>query len=306
MELKDIGIKYRHTGFYLKKKKAMQNLEPEAAASAAPEKIFSPKAHAGQFRNPNVPAIEISDGRFTVKIAETRAEREAALRLRYKVFNIELGGEADSPGAIDRDEFDLDSHHLIVRRDRTGETVGVYRLRTLEIAGTPAGFYSATEFFLEDLPAEILQQSVEIGRAAVAKNFRRKNVLFLLWKGLAEYIKATNKRFLFGCCSLFSNDYAEGRAVYKTLETENHLCPNRFVRARENFKFTDKEKLAAAAEASLKKEFDLPHLFRLYLRIGAKVCSQPVIDRDFGTIDFFVIFDVENLDPRYRRVFFEN
>ena len=41
----------------------------------------------------------------------------------------------------------------------------------------------------------------------------------------------------------------------------------------------------------------------MYLRIGARVCGPPMIDREFGTIDFFVVFDVADLSSKYRRMF---
>ena len=48
----------------------------------------------------------------------------------------------------------------------------------------------------------------------------------------------------------------------------------------------------------------IPKLFRVYLRHGALVCSPPVIDRRFKTIDFLVIFDVTTLDEKRFRTFF--
>jgi putative hemolysin len=48
----------------------------------------------------------------------------------------------------------------------------------------------------------------------------------------------------------------------------------------------------------------LPQLFEIYLRIGAKICGEPVIDRQFKTIDFFVIVDVKNMRDKYYRMFF--
>jgi putative hemolysin len=48
----------------------------------------------------------------------------------------------------------------------------------------------------------------------------------------------------------------------------------------------------------------LPKLFETYLRIGARVCGEPVIDRQFKTIDFFVIVDVKNIPDKYFRMFF--
>jgi putative hemolysin len=38
--------------------------------------------------------------------------------------------------------------------------------------------------------------------------------------------------------------------------------------------------------------------------MGAKVCSEPAIDREFGVIDFLIVLDVENLDDRTRRRMF--
>lgn len=51
-------------------------------------------------------------------------------------------------------------------------------------------------------------------------------------------------------------------------------------------------------------DVELPKLFSTYLRIGAKVCSQPILDREFGTIDFFVIFDSLKMNEKYRKMFF--
>ena len=47
----------------------------------------------------------------------------------------------------------------------------------------------------------------------------------------------------------------------------------------------------------------VPRLFDSYLRIGAKVCGPPAIDRSFKTIDFLVILDSQNIDARTRRMF---
>jgi putative hemolysin len=48
----------------------------------------------------------------------------------------------------------------------------------------------------------------------------------------------------------------------------------------------------------------LPALFEMYLRLGVKVCGPPVVDADFGSIDFFVVFDIELMSERYRKMFF--
>jgi putative hemolysin len=44
---------------------------------------------------------------------------------------------------------------------------------------------------------------------------------------------------------------------------------------------------------------------RAYLTIGAKICSAPAIDREFKTIDFLTILDLQTLHPRVARRFLE-
>ena len=53
-------------------------------------------------------------------------------------------------------------------------------------------------------------------------------------------------------------------------------------------------------------EVPIPPLFKVYLDMGAKVCSEPAIDREFGVIDFLIVLDVENLDERTAKRMFGN
>jgi putative hemolysin len=48
----------------------------------------------------------------------------------------------------------------------------------------------------------------------------------------------------------------------------------------------------------------IPALFQSYLSLGARTCGAPAIDRQFGTIDFLVVLDVNDLDERVYRSFF--
>jgi putative hemolysin len=45
-------------------------------------------------------------------------------------------------------------------------------------------------------------------------------------------------------------------------------------------------------------EVKVPKLLRAYLTIGAKICGEPAIDREFGTIDFLTLLDLQTLHPR--------
>lgn len=239
-------------------------------------------------------------GRYSVSLARSQQQIEAALRLRFAVFNLELGEGLDTSvqTGLDRDRFDEICDHLIVEDGVTGEVIGTYRLLTLEMVKTVENFYSAEEFALDGLPAWIIEQSVELGRACIAEEHRNRQVLFLLWSGIAQYILAKRKRFLFGCCSLTSQEPGDGIQLFQQLKERGYVHPELSVTPQPGFE--------CDTTSFEPYEVKIPRLFQSYLSIGAKVCSSPAIDRLFKTIDFLVLFDVAAMDERTRRLFFAN
>lgn len=277
----------------------MPHQAPEIHESVAPE---HQKAFDYPFQIENAPTYEISEGRYTTRFARTPEEIDAALRLRFEVFNLELqeGLESSFLTERDEDEFDLTCHHLIVVETATKKVVGTYRLRTLEMAHNAHGFYSSNEFKTEDLPEAVLEESLEIGRSCIAREHRNTRVLFLLWRGLALYVTKMKKRYLFGCCSLFTQDCTEGQRAMRQLKRDGHFHETLHVAPREECACKPKDFLTPDSG----QDIELPKLFGTYLRIGAKICGDPGIDRQFKTIDFFVIFDIKTIGERYYKMFF--
>jgi putative hemolysin len=198
------------------------------------------------------------------------------------------------------DQFDPVCHHLMVLEQTSGDVVGCYRMQTSEMAAANLGFYSQIEFDLDGLPPGVLDNAMEIGRACVAKEHRSTQVLFLLWKGLALYVAANRRRFLFGCSSLTSQDPKEGKAFMDHLVYHDHLHPMFQIRPQPGF-----ECYPIDLENVGDRKIKIPPLFRIYLRHGAKVCGPPAIDREFKTIDFLVLFDVDQMDPKMFEIFFD-
>jgi putative hemolysin len=248
-----------------------------------------------------IPQKEIREGHYSVRFARTREELDAVLKLRFEVFNLELGEGLESSFLTSRDldEFDDVCHHLIVEDIDSGRIVGTYRTQTAEMAAAARGFYSATEFDLSQLPSGVLEDSVELGRACVASDHRNAQVLFLLWKGLAAYVAHNQKRYLFGCCSLTSQDEGEGLRVMELLKQEGSLHSSFSVSPRTGYECVANE---IARESDVQAR--IPKLFRIYIHYGAKAVGLPAIDRQFKTIDFLVLFDVFEMDAQTRRMFF--
>jgi len=272
---------------------------PRAAAAAALPPALATAPAALPPALATAPAVRIRQGRYEARFARTPEDLDQALRLRFAVFNLELGEGLRESALTGRDEdaFDAFCHHLVVEDLATGAVVGTYRLQTAAMACAGHGLYTATEFDLTPLPADVLAGSVELGRACIARAHRHTRVLFLLWRGIAEYAHALGKRHLLGCCSLTSQEPRDGLALLDELAQRGAVHETLRVRARPSFVcLTSVAREPWTAPA-------VPRLFDMYLAMGAKVCSEPAVDRAFRTIDFLVVCDLRALSERDRKRF---
>jgi putative hemolysin len=232
---------------------------------------------------------------YEVALATTLEEVRACQRLRYEVFNTELGEGLESSHALslDRDRFDVICDHLLVRELDSGEVVGTYRMQTGYRAKGNAGYYS--EEFFEFAPYERLRrQMLELGRACVHREHRDSVVLMLLWKGIFRYARETGARFLVGCSSLTSQDAAEGMALFEKLR------PAHLVREDLRTVARGSHALPFVATPSSCTTVQAPRLLRTYLELSAKICGPPAIDREFKTIDFLTLLDLDEIPARLR------
>lgn len=241
-----------------------------------------------------IPPLDLVLGNYRVSFARTRGELDAVRRLRFEVFNLELGEGFQESFATGRDEdrFDDQCQHLVVTFGESREVVGTYRMQIAESALAGEGFYSDGEFTLEDLPDDVLAESVELGRACIASAHRSRSVLFLLWRGLWAYVAHTGKKRCFGCSSLTSQDMAEGLRFHRQLTDAGQVHPTLRVQPRPAHE--------CRADDIEGPEIKTPKLFKTYLRHGARVLGPPAIDREFGTIDWLIMLEV---NEEHGRVF---
>ena len=230
---------------------------------------------------------------YTTRLARSVEEIRAAQALRFEVFNLELneGLEQSHATRLDRDAYDIVCDHLLVEHQPTGQIVGTYRLQTGVTAASHFGYYSQQEFDFR--PFEPLrEQLIELGRACVHQQHRNLVVLGLLWKGIADYARERGGRYLCGCSSITSQDPAVGASAYADL-CRHHLAPMEW-RTRPLPAFDCP--LNHLAEERPK----IPKLLRAYLSMGAKICGPPALDRQFKTIDFLTMVDLQELPSLVR------
>jgi putative hemolysin len=244
----------------------------------------------------SVRLIVNAPAQYAARLACNAAEVRAAQVLRFEVFNLELNeGLAQSyASGLDEDPFDAVCDHLIVEHIPSRQIVGTYRLQTGVNAAAKLGYYGAQEFefhTFEPLRATI----IELGRACVHIQHRNLVVLGMLWKGIADYAKQRDSRYLLGCSSITSQDPAVGASAYTELCRKNLASPQWRTRPLPEYDCP----LDHLAGETVK----IPKLLRAYMNIGAKICGPPALDKNFKTIDFLTTLDLYSMPPLARQRF---
>lgn len=292
----------------------IENAPVKSGTESAPETAFPGLAYV-----PALPVeyerrrVHAEVGRYRLRLAESIEDRDAACRLRFRVFNIELGEglESSYETGLDSDQFDLFCEHLLVEDKVSRRVVGTYRMQTGESAARNLGYYSAQEFSLA--PYEPLRAGIlELGRASIDREHRTPEVLTLLWRGIAQYATDNGLRYLIGCSSLNSQDPAEGWQMYRQLEnyrvspefetapTESYACPTGH-EGRQAQPPAEQESMSLRTHTSV--AVSIPKLLKTYLAIGARIAAPPAWDREFGTIDFLTLLDLKMISRAARNRF---
>jgi len=249
----------------------------------------------------SLPAPESDGPRYSLLVSSDREHREAAQRLRYRVFAAEPGFVIpQSPDARDVDRFDDFCDHLLVRDNVSDEFVGCYRMLPPDGALAAGGYYTATEFDLSALdPAA--HRVVEMGRACVDTAHRSGSVLALMWAGILHYLQLTGHDTVMGCVSVPMQDRPDAvaganvRAVRDFLLDRHAADRSRWVRPLRPVRVDGRslDDIAPPPRPAV------PPLLRGYLRLGAKICGEPAHDPDFGVADFVALQSLHGADVRY-------
>jgi putative hemolysin len=239
-------------------------------------------------------ALNLRQGKYVARLADNTEEIDAVLRLRFAIFNIELGqGLAQSfASGKEEDLFDHRSEHVLIIEQISNQIVGTCRLRSNDDNNGDSQFFSSERFNLTTLPQSVIANAVEFGRACIVKSHRNKDSVKLLWSFLSEYTQRRGKQYLIGCCSMQSQDPLAGGQLFEWLANSGHVHPD--------FKVIPKpgSKCIFYKTQMIRSARVLPSSLHSYLKYGAKVCGLPAIDRNFRTIDFFTPLDLEVANPK--------
>jgi putative hemolysin len=250
--------------------------------------------------------VDVRAGDYELRLAETRAEIEAAQALRYRVFYEEMAAKPSPEMAARRRDFDgFDAYcdHLVVIDRRRGAgaagVIGTYRLLRRAGAAACGRFYSVDEYDIAALvaqPGEIL----ELGRSCIAAEHRTSTAMQLLWRGIADYVSYHEIGFMFGCASFPGTD-PKAWALPLSYLYHRHLAPVE-VRARAlPSRYVDMNMLPPDAIDRRQAQAALPPLIKGYLRVGGFIGDGAVVDEQFGTTDVCIVVKTDLVSSRYQK-----
>lgn len=243
-------------------------------------------------------------GSLEVRLSASKKDIKLAQALRYRIFVEEMGAVPDLISRLKRrdiDAFDKICDHLLVIDHALPEPeiVGTYRLLRQDVAEAHGGFYTASEFDI----APMLERHrglrfLELGRSCVAKPYRDKRTVELLWHGIWAYVKRNKIDVMFGCAS-FDGTNIDALALPLSFLHHNARAEGEFVAKALPHRRVDMNRIVPEAINPKQALQSLPPLIKGYLRLGAKIGEGAVVDHQFGTTDVLVILPVSAINPRY-------
>ncbi|MGE0089462.1 MAG: lysophospholipid acyltransferase family protein [Bacteroidales bacterium] len=216
--------------------------------------------------------------------------------------------------SIDIDEYDFYYHQLIVWDDEAKRVVGAYRLgkgKDILAQYGISGFYINSLFKIKKDFGFYLNESIELGRSFIIKEYQRKPLpLFLLWKGLLFFLlKNTDYRYLIGPVSI-SNDFSKFSKSLIVEFIQKHFWDYNlagYITPRKDFvattdKMVDRDMLVSDFDndvsridkviQDIESNYRLPILLKKYLQLNAKIIGFNIDPKFNDALDGLLILDI--------------
>jgi len=259
----------------------------------------------------------LEQGDFRVYIGHSKELENILQEIgRLREITFRAVGEGSNE-AIDIDEYDLYYRHLFIWDHKNEQIAGAYRIgkgdEIMKEHGKK-GFYTQSLFRYKDEFVPILEQTVELGRSFVAKDYQTKPLpLFLLWRGILHFLLQNEQyRYIIGPVTI-SNQYS-GIAKWMIIEFIKRNFYNaelaEMVKPRTEFEvknkdrdeklldalnFTDLGKLDKLISEIEPSESKVPVLLKKYLKQNAKIIAFNIDPKFNNALDGLMILDMNDL-----------
>lgn len=235
----------------------------------------------------------LSRGRYEARLATTEAEVAEAQALRHLAFRAARGLAAGHPS--DRDAFDAQAQHMLIRDRDGGELVGCYRVQ--QFCGADLGQSYAAQFYDLQRLAGFPGPMLELGRFCLHPDRHDPDILRLAWAALTRLVDAAGVGLLFGCSSFAGADPQRHRAALGLLcarTAPDHWRPG--PRAPHRISLAPCPPGTAADGLQ-----QMPALLRTYLSMGGWVSDHAVVDHDLDTLHVLTGVEIAAIPPSRAR-----
>ncbi|QTN35546.1 GNAT family N-acetyltransferase [Cognatishimia activa] len=236
--------------------------------------------------------VGLMKSRYEAFEATTRAEIEAAQRLRHLAFK--------GVDGLDADAFDEICTHILVKDRKSGALVCCFRFLPLNSGNEIAQSYSAQYYELSALQ-DFQGTMVEMGRFCIHPEVQDPDILRVAWAAMTAYVDNNNVELLFGCSSFKGTDAKEYFDAFAMLR-DRHIAPKRWlprVKAPKVFQFAARLR----RKPDLKQaQLRMPPLLRTYLMMGGWVSDHAVVDEQMNTLHVFTGLEIKAIPPARKRL----
>lgn len=243
--------------------------------------------------------LSFQAGPYLVRLAETRADIEAAQALRYRVFYQENHG-SPTPEMVaagrEIDEWDDNAYHIIVTNSKSDNAVvGTLRLVSNQRLNPGQEFYTEKAFNVDKLRHHY-EKILELSRYCIIPGGRSGTILMLIWKFAMKFIIDNQYQLMIGCASFHDMDISKHTDILTYLHKHNpappHLCPTPKV---DNHACLDQVSLDADKVDWEVAKSAVPTLLRGYLKLGARISNCAIIDPVFNSVFVCIYVDAADM-----------
>ncbi|TXD47683.1 GNAT family N-acyltransferase [Polaribacter sp. IC073] len=218
---------------------------------------------------------------------------------------------------IDLDKFDKYYHHLLLWDREAGCLAGAYRMglgKEIFKKYGINGFYVQTLFRIEPELHQMMDNTIEMGRAFIIGEYQQKPMpLFLLWKGIVHVtLRYPEYKYLMGGVSI-SNQFSDfSKSLMIEFMKSHYYDPYiaQYIRPKKEFKVKlkdgDKDFVFDATKADMQK-FDkiideiepgalrIPVLIKKYVKQNARLVAFNVDPKFNNAVDGLMYIKVEDI-----------
>ena len=245
---------------------------------------------------------EFIKNNFKVKLVETEEELYKVRRLRYEELVLLHRDASTITFEESYTDEDRDCDNLIVVDITNDEVVGSYRFITKEMLARPnsriKGFYSEWGFNVDDIKNQPYAV-MELGKAAVHKDYRNGAVVKLMFQGAVRYAQEHNIRLMFGIITLPFMEDGDLKNLLSYLyrnypSTDSSLQPYAL---EPNIPM---DALPYEQVNVLEAKRHVPPILKAYLTLGCAFAKSACPrNKLLHHVDMLIMLDLEHINQRY-------